>query len=276
MLQALQQLSSLFTLFAALTYLVGGLIVNIHLGKYRITEYQLLSIDYLIVGLVFLWNLCLMLIVPFIPATFVLAFERLHYQPGIYGGIGVSIIGTLGYLVWMTLYSHLPAKLKKNKVIPFLLSSLAIIYPLSVILRFVSPSLSDIVPEWEKSVAAAIGAFQIGGITINYAWRVYGNPVDETTDDIGGGIGRGVPRSVQLAGDEEKLALLVHVGIPLVNDNLSSIVYLIGETNTQYIVTRSLEDDSEAIKVNKDTVSAIRYLRNDQASSDNVSKEEKS
>src|SRR5438105_4060432 len=49
----IQSIAAVAGFLVGVAYVIGGLIVNIHLSRYGITEYGILRISYLVVGLVY-------------------------------------------------------------------------------------------------------------------------------------------------------------------------------------------------------------------------------
>src|SRR5215467_8392119 len=61
-MDTIQFLTSVGALILGAAYILGGLIVNLHLSRFGVTEYQVLRIKYLVVGLIYLANTIIMLI----------------------------------------------------------------------------------------------------------------------------------------------------------------------------------------------------------------------
>src|SRR4051812_26951097 len=52
--EAIQLITSVAALILGVAYITGGLIVNLHLAHYGVTEYEILRVKYLVVGLIYL------------------------------------------------------------------------------------------------------------------------------------------------------------------------------------------------------------------------------
>ncbi len=76
-------------------YLVGGLVVNLPLSRYGVTEYQILRVKYLVVGLTYLTNYLASLLLAVIPA-FLLATADLIAPQFV---LIASLIASL-FLLW--------------------------------------------------------------------------------------------------------------------------------------------------------------------------------
>ncbi len=275
MLEAIQIAASALALATAALYVLGGLIVNIYLSKYKITEYQIVSVHYLVVGAVFLLNVVWTLLQGIFAAFFVTPLIFINQQllslplPILFGlSLFASVVLILPDNIRSRTISGLVGRIRGKLMILRLLS---LLYPFTVAIRSSILLLSGTVSQQDTSSAPSLFMFAIIALTYDYAWRVYGAPIDDKDNRMDIGIGRGTPRPVRLAGDQKDMHLLALVDIPLINSELTNEIFLLAETSNHYIVTRTLDENGEAIKVRKEIVSALQHKRMSQSNHKAVS-----
>lgn len=249
-------LISLAGLALGATYVVGGLIVNLHLSHYGVTQYQVLRVKYLVVGLTYFTNFIAILFLAAIPAVFVAASSPLVQQ----GFLVVSLLASVA-LLWLWAKPARPRAFIFSWRFWVLVAALSSIAPLTVGLKagltlglggqinFESALLSGL--------AFLAGVLSFVGQIYYYARHLYGKPnaIFGSVDPIG----MGIPVHVQLAGEKEKLALLGQIGVPLAKPEATDKVLLLDETDTHYIIGVSGETGVRAVEVAKEIVKAIRY-----------------
>jgi len=54
LIQLFQNIATVSALVVGITYIIGGLIVNLNLTRRGLVEYQILKVKYLVVGIIFL------------------------------------------------------------------------------------------------------------------------------------------------------------------------------------------------------------------------------
>ena len=72
-------------------------------------------------------------------------------------------------------------------------------------------------------------------------------------------IGRGAPSKIEIAGDASQIGLLKDLGVPVRKKGITEPVYLIDETDSQYIIGIEKGDQLQPIKVMKKYVTALLY-----------------
>jgi len=92
----IETLISLAGLALGATYVIGGLIVNLHLSRYGVTQYQILRVKYFVVGLTYFTNFIAILFLAAIPALFVVASNLLLQQIFLIA----SLLASVG-LLWL-------------------------------------------------------------------------------------------------------------------------------------------------------------------------------
>ena len=261
MLSGLESLIGSLGLVVGVTYLVGGLIVNLNLSQYGVTEYQIVRVKYLAVGVTFLvnsvWNL--------LPAAMA-AFALLVWLPPQWWW-AIAIFSLLAGMWLLWFWARPSATASGVKFLRWQLgywrfwvvvTAAAWVYPLMVVMRqWIAPQ-SDVFSILLAAVAFLVGVLACLGQAYYYARYIYG--------DIGslfGGvdpIGSGQLVRVQLSGKPEDIEPLQSLGVPIARPGLTDVVSLIDETETHYIIGLPQETGHRAVKVVKDIVRAILYL----------------
>lgn len=241
-------------LVLGVTYVIGGLIVNLHLSRYGVTEYQILRVKYLVVGLTYLTNFIAILFLATIPAFFVATTSPLIQQAFLIASLLASV-----WLLW--LWGKSASTDKRAMLFSWrfwvAVGTVSSVYPIMVGIRLALTS--QITYESAISIAQAFLASVLSfvGQIYYYARHLYGrhNTIFGSIDPIG----MGIPVYVQLAGESESIALLVGLGIPTLKPETTDKVLLLDETDTHYIIGVSREKSIQAVKVAKDMVKAILY-----------------
>lgn len=252
----LQVLIGISGLALGATYVVGGLIVNLHISRYGITQYQVLRIKYLVVGLTYFTNFIAVLLLAAIPAIFVVASSLLLQQVFLIA----SLLASVG-LLWLWGKSTPSKSFLFSWRLWVIAGAISSIFPLLVIIKL------GLIWGLGKSInyetilifvqACIAGVLSFIGQTYYYARYLYGrhNVVFGATDPIGTGI----PIQVRLTGEKDKISLLTNVGVPMLNPETTDKVLLLDETDTHYIIGIPEETRFQAVEVAKDIIKAIRY-----------------
>jgi hypothetical protein len=242
----------------AVTYVAGGLIVNLHLSRYGITQYQVLKVKYLAVGLVYFVNFIAIALLASIPSFFLIAATPLLQRIMLI----FSLIASVSLLLMW-------GKPRNPKSIFFswrfwvAVGTISSIYPLMVLLELgITMSLGAVI---DSDLVISIGLAALAGIlsfigqTYYYSGHVYGrrNIVLRLAADP---VGMGIPVRAKLTGEKDKISLLSHIGVPMANPETTAKVLLIEETNTHYLIALSDQGDTlQTVEVSKEIVKAIRY-----------------
>jgi hypothetical protein len=255
---AIDIIISLGGLILGSTYVIGGLIVNLQLSAYGITQYQILRIKYLAVGLTYLANFLAVIALAAIPAMFLIASNLLFQQLFLIASLLASI-----FLLWLwgkTTFGKRSVLFSWRSWVA--LGAIAFIYPLMVAIRLgvilgLAGQISyEVAISLGQAVLAIILSFM--GSIYYYARHLYGrqNVIFGSADPIG----MGIPIPVQLAGESENISLLAKLEVPLLQTETTDRILLLDETNTHYIVGISNQEEIRAVEVAKDMVKAIRYF----------------
>jgi len=241
------------------TYLIGGLIVNLHLSRYGITQYQVLKVKYLVVGLTYLTNFIAILFLATIPAVLTVTLSLLFQQ--------IILIASLLTSIWLLWLWGKPTNSKSfffSWRFWVVVGAISSIFPLMVGIRLgLGLTFGQGFPiNYEFSVmlveAFLAGVLAFVGQAYYYARHLYGKPnvVFGSVDPIGTGISV----QVQLTGEKGKITLLSNIGVPMLNPETTDKIVLLDETNTHYIIGITSKAEIRAIEVAKDIVKAIRYI----------------
>jgi len=259
MIDVLQTILSGSALVLGFTYIVGGLIVNLNLTRRGITEYQILKVKYLVVGLIFLLHSIGVFALGAIPAFFLLAVADNRLIVQLLNIISMLVASSL-IVIW--------AKVPKDTASIFgqwrfwlFTSALGAVFPMMILIRQILAPMFDVysVVLMVQAVISAVLAFMAQ--IYHYSVFYYGRPRPTGALDP---IGIGIPTPVQLACDEDGIALLGSLGVPMTQSGVTGDVLLIDETDKQYII--GLKDvqgqepvEERTLKISKEMVQAILY-----------------
>ncbi|HET60446.1 MAG TPA: hypothetical protein ENN32_08780 [Chloroflexi bacterium] len=256
--QVIDILISIGGLALAVTYVTGGLIVNLYLSRYGITQYQILKIKYLAVGLTYFTNFIAIILLSALPALFLLAASLLFQR--------IALIVSLLASVSLLLLWGRTTKVKSSFLswqFWVVVGSLSLIFPLMIVARLFLILWFNGSVDYEFGfligLAFLAGVLSFVGQTYYYSRHLYGkqNMILGSVDPIG----MGIPVEVQLTGKKDEISLLSQIGVPMLNSKTTERVMLFDETSTHYIIGISLnENDYKAAEVAKDLVKAIRYF----------------
>ncbi len=253
--ELIKNLASIIALVIGITYIIGGLIVNLYLTRYGVTEYQILRVKFLVVGLVYIANAISIFALAATPAIFLIAINQFLQQ-------GLFVVSLISSVLLLWLWAKSIDTNKKPKFRPWriwvALGTLSSIFPLVAIIRLAITGLVDIY-SWFLSVEAILaGVLTIIGQVYYYARYLYGRPnlVLGASDPVG----MGTPVNVQLAGEEKNMSYLQNLGVPFIQANVTDEVLLLDETDKEYIIGVITKTSTQAIKVSKDIIKAIIYL----------------
>jgi hypothetical protein len=244
-METLQSLAGLVGIGLGLTYIVGGLIVSLHLARYGINEYQIVRVKYLVVGLVYLLNVLVTLILVALPALALAASALMVMQ--------AIALASLGAAVALLIFW---ARAREGRWRTWvILGTLALLFPMLIFLRQVLANPQGFLESALIMEAVVIGLLGFSGQVYYYARFIYG----DATVFVGGidPTGTGAVGRVRLAGE---IGFLRELGIPLTNDRFSAEVALIDEMDSHYLIGIPSEGGLQAIKIDKSVIKAIQYL----------------
>lgn len=238
-------------------YVVGGLIVNLNLTRRGIVEYQVLKVKYLVVGMIFMFQFFGVVIFTLIPVALIFWFSY-----NLQTVQATSVLSILASLTLLIVWSRYPPNTKSflgKWWFWFVLSVLATLFPLFVLLYEVFfPNTNS---QWiSLSVLAVLtGALTILAQIYHYSSFYYGRPSSTGALDP---IGMGIPTRVHILCDKSISPALKELGLS-VQKNIIHDVYLIDETNDQYIISQEQvpggAGNNKSYKINKNLVKVILH-----------------
>lgn len=240
-----------------ITYLIGGLIVNLNLSRRGVVEYQVLKVKYLAVGMIFLFHF-----VGIVAVTSVPAFLIFYYVRNIVAIQLTSILSILGSLVLLYVWTRYPSNTKS------ILGTQGF-WAINAVLTQLFPMLMLYYEIWAprgglERISNLILAVLVVGLGVvaqiyHYSSFYYGRPSSLRPLDT---IGMGIPTRVHLLCDEKFASALAELGLPVEKDIIRD-VYLIDETDVHYIVGTAQvpggEGNNETYKIDKSLIKVILH-----------------
>lgn len=260
MFDQLGQVLSIFTAGAAIVYILGGFIVNLYLTQYGIVEYQVLQIKFLAVGLMYLaidlfvnvFSYFLALLIGLVLSLSATEMKELLLVWLIY----IPSIVAAGWMFISAARKRTPtAKPRDEWRLFFIMGPLANI-PNGYLLAHLLLEVNVNYQGQELLNIIACGLLAQGATLLYYSRWLYGNRKDNYGILL---IGRGAPSKIEIAGDAAQISLLKDLGVPVRKKGITEPVYLIDETDSQYIIGIEKEEQIQPIKVMKKYVTALLY-----------------
>ena len=254
--ELIQNIATGGAVLLGLTYVVGGLIVNLNLTRRGIIEFEILKSKYLVVGLVFLLHVIgvftfatLLGLLLFLVGENMLIIQLVNL---------VCMISAGSMLVIWARYSSSTRSWLTDWWYWFFASTLAAIFPMFMLARqIVNPTFNTF---WGIVTFQAIltSALTFLAQAYHYSAFYYGRVHGLGALDP---IGVGIPTRVQLACDEKMAMLVRGLGVPVSAAGITSDLYLIDETSQHYIISFQREADSRenTLKLDKASVKAILF-----------------
>ena len=242
-----------------ITYIVGGLIVNLNLARRGIVEFQIVKVKYLVAGLIFILQSLGCIILAVVLGVVVVVYE----VPSVWLQ-GINIVSLLAALSLFVAWARLPS----NSVSFFagwrywvIASVIGAAFPAIVFLRWSLLQRQLGVFEIVFMIQAFLtGALTLMGQIYHYAAFYYGKPSKLGALDP---IGVGIPSRIRIACTQETAALLKNLGVTFNKQNVTSDLFLVDETDHYYIVAfDSIPDQSKktgTLKIDKSLVKAMLY-----------------
>jgi hypothetical protein len=259
MVSILQTIFSSSALILGFMYIIGGLIVNLNLTRRGITEYQILKVKYLVVGLIFLLQSIGIFVFASIPAFFLLAIagNRLVVQL-------LNIASMLAAISLIVIWAKVPketASVFGQWRLWFFISAIGALFPMMILIRQVLAPMFDVYSVVLMAQALMSGVLAFIAQIYHYSTFYYGSHKPKGALDP---IGIGIPTSVQLACGEDGVALLESLGVPITQSGVTDDVLLIDETDKQYIIGLERVQGQEPVeertlKISKEMVKVILY-----------------
>jgi hypothetical protein len=260
MFDQIGQIISFLTAGAAIIYILGGFIVNLYLTQYGIVEYQVLQIKFLAVGLMFL--------------AVDLFINLFSYFIALLIGISITTSAEASREILLNLLICIPSLIfasqlffaairkrqfnakRQNEWFYILWAGLLANIPTGFLLSHLF--LEQNIPVQGQTLLNIIVCVALAqaALVLYYARWIYGSSIGNSGLML---IGRGAPVQIEIAGDADQIGLLKELGVPVRKKGITEPVYLIDETDTQYIIGIQKEDKLQPIKVMKKFVTAMLY-----------------
>ena len=255
--EIIQNVATGGAVFLGITYIIGGLIVNLNLARRGLVEYQILKVKYLAVGIIFLFQFMAVLVFTSVPA-----FLMLSSANDISFLQSINIISVLAALGLLYVWSRYPPNTQSflgRWVFWFSLSTLAILFP--VLVLFHQALARETSLDWiiNSVLAVPTGALALMAQLYHYSSFYYGRPARMGASDP---IGIGIPTRVNLVCDGKFSPALQELGLPI-DKNIVRDVYLIDETDQHYIIGLEQvpggDGNNETYKIDKSLVKVILH-----------------
>ncbi|MEP7285352.1 MAG: hypothetical protein ABI947_06260 [Chloroflexota bacterium] len=260
LIETIQSLTGVAATLLGAAYIIGGLIVNLHLSNYRITEYQVVRVKYLVVGLVYLVGTSVLISVATL-TNFVIISQVADISYVALASLSL-LAATTVILIWLFGDRLRPSRFRFLLSWNFIVvaSVISFCFPIMVMIRQSFGGSTDAYSALLIVTAVIIAILAVVGQLYYFSREVYGAPFWANFDPIG----MGVPVAVKLAGTEADITLLSHMGLPVSLPDLTDKVFLVDETDSHYILSlTSLETSrtsQQVFKVNKELVKGVVYL----------------
>jgi hypothetical protein len=254
--EIIQNVATASAVLLGITYLIGGLIVNLNLARRGVTEFEILKTKYLVVGMVFLLHSIGIFTLAALPgfALLLLANNLIALQL-------INLVSMSGGLVLLRIWAKYPSNTRSRLGgwwFWVFASTAGAVFPMLILLRqLLSPRFDAlwIVIIFQAVMTAALTFLaQVYHYSAFYYGRVHGfGSLDP--------IGVGIPVRVRLACEKTTSALLKGLGIPMKNGVTVNYLYLIDETSHHYIVSmeRAASHTGDTFKIEKASIKGIQY-----------------
>lgn len=249
----LQLITSIAALLLGAAYVFGGLVVNLHLARYGVIEYQVLRIKYLVVGLVFMANFVAVLVGASVATLVALSLSP---STGLTAYLVMSLLAAILLIgLWALEKRFRKRNLVLNWVIFWVLSTLALLHPVMVAVRQSIVGSTTLYEAVQIAGAGLAGILALIGQVYFYAGYIYGNPA--ALDPVG----MGIPVRVRLAGTKADIELLRNLGLPAEPEtDLTGGLLLLDETDSHYIIATGTTAIEQVFKIDKGLVKGIVYF----------------
>lgn len=259
MMSIIQTIISGSALILGVMYLIGGLIVNLSLTRRGITEYQILKVKYLVVGLIFLLQSVGIFVLASIPAFFLLTLSghRLIVQL-------LNLLSMSASIVLLRVWAKLPrdtTSILSQWRFWFVASTIGSLFSMMILMRQLLVPRFDIYAVLLSVQALMSGVLVFIAQIYHYSAFYYGRAKPKGALDP---IGIGIPTAVRLACDKDAVDLLRGLGVPIDATGITEEVLLIDETDKQYIIglkraPKEPAAEERTLKISKEMIKAILY-----------------
>lgn len=259
--EIIQNIATGGAVFLGITYIIGGLIVNLNLARRGVVEFQIIKVKYLVAGLIFLFQS----LGSFILAIVVGIVAVVYQVPSTWLQV-INIISFVSGVSLLMAWARLPTNSTSFFASWRFWLTASIIgasFPAIVFIRqlFFQHPL-DVFEKVFFVQALLTGILTLIGQIYHYAAFYYGKPstIFGTLDPIGIGI----PSRIRIACTQENAALLKNLGVSFNKQNVTTDLFLVDETDHDYLVAfETVPDQNKStgtLKIDKSLVKVILYL----------------
>lgn len=260
LIEFIQNLATASAVVLGITYIIGGLIVNLNLARRGLVEYQILKVKYLVVGIIFLLQTAGVFVFASLPALLI-ATRNIN---DIYILEIINIVSMLSGIGLLYAWARLTTSSNsffRSWWFWFFASALGYLFPAMQVIRVYLFPVDNVIRQVVNGQAAMTAVLTFLAQVYHYSAFYYGTAGMMGARDP---IGMGIPSRIRLSCTPENAALLRNLGAPMTERNVSETVYLLDETDSSYIVALSPHADAPGVvgtlKVDKSLVKAILFL----------------
>lgn len=243
-----------------ITYVIGGLIVNLNLARRGVVEFQILKVKYFVTGLVFIFQSIGIIILSLIIGVVVAVTEVPTAWLQAINIVSMSMALSL-FVAWARLTPISKSVFASWRYWLFA-STIGLTFPATIAVRqLLSQSPPNIFELVFIIQGMLTGVISVLGQVYHYSVFYYG-----LSSGLGGldPIGVGIPSRVRISATKENAALIKSLGVTFHKSNVTEDLYLIDETDHYYILAfEAVPDkkkDAGTLKIDKSLVKAILYL----------------
>jgi hypothetical protein len=269
MFDLIQKLAGMLAAIVGLLYIAGGVIVNLYLSRFGVSEYKILKAKYLAVGLNFLISLSLFISVVGIIAVFIVPVgSPVDLQVRlIISTITLCCFTILYYSqrfrsclkrLWSRIFKCVDQKISYQFWV-FGVMGISL-YPVSFAHSYAWATNNIQQIELYIGLAMLYSIVGLAILTFYFGIELYASPIPagpSATDFMG----TGKIQRIRMVGRAEDFELLEKLGIALEFPELTAEVGLIDETDDYYLIVIENEKRERAVKIYKDLVKGISYRK---------------
>ena len=244
-----------------ITYIVGGLIVNLNLARRGVVEFQIVKVKYLVTGLVFIFQSIGIIILSLIVGVVAVIYET----PSTWLQ-SLNIVSMIMAISLFVAWARLPPNSESFFATWrywLVASTLGLAFPSIIIMRqIISRQFVDVFEVVFIIQAVLTGILSLLGQIYHYSIFYYGH----STGLVSGldPIGMGIPSRVRISSTKENALLLKGLGVSFNKGNVTEDLYLIDETDHYYILAfepiPSQRKDAGTLKIDKSLIKAMLYM----------------
>lgn len=259
--EMIQNIATSSAIVLSVMYIVGGLIVNLNLARRGLVEYQILKVKYLVVGIIFLLQVIGVFVFACLPALLLSLIDTNN----LYFYEILNIVSMLASISLLLAWARLTASSKSyftSWSYWFIASSIGYLFPALQVFREILFPLHHVLRMVINGQAVLTAILTFLAQIYHFSAFYYGVP----SKFVGSldPIGIGIPSRIKIACTSENSALLKNLGVSVNKQNVTGELFLIDETDNNYIVAFELLPAEKShlgtLKIDKSIVKAILFL----------------